>query len=85
MAGSGRDVGGNGGGSSGGAGNGTTSVVSATLSWRTPPMGSRKGDADDLNGGNSGGRYAAAHGSTGGALGWGAVMRQGGGAGDGQG
>ncbi|CAM9346429.1 unnamed protein product [Ascophyllum nodosum] len=65
----------------GGGGNGGSGNVA--VPWRTPPLGSSKADFSGVEEGSSGvaGLYAAAHGSTGGALGWGAVMGTGGGGG----
>lgn len=64
-------VGGGGGRDGGGGGSGA-------LPWRTPPFDSGKADLGTEDGTGSG-QYAAAHGSSGGALGWSTVMGTGGG------
>ncbi|CAM9428841.1 unnamed protein product [Ectocarpus sp. 6 AP-2014] len=70
------------GNSSGGGGGGVAGVNAAAdgsssgnnnpATWRAPPLGSQKGDPGDESG------NPPAHGSTGGALGWGSIMGSGG-------
>ncbi|CAM9645362.1 unnamed protein product, partial [Ectocarpus sp. 4 AP-2014] len=54
------------------AADGSSSGNNNPATWRTPPLGSQKGDPGDESG------NPPAHGSTGGALGWGSIMGSGG-------